>query len=47
VGAKNIMVVNLPNLGDTPVALNANQQLPGTVERLNALSEEHNTALAA
>ncbi|MGB3404955.1 MAG: SGNH/GDSL hydrolase family protein [Microcoleaceae cyanobacterium] len=47
VGAKNIMVVNLPNLGDTPVALNANQQQPGTVERLNALSEEHNTALAA
>ena len=47
VGAKNIMVVNLPNLGDTPVAFNANQQQPGTVERLNDLSEEHNTALAA
>jgi phospholipase/lecithinase/hemolysin len=47
VGAENIMVVNLPNLGDTPVAFNANLAEPGTVERLNALSEEHNTALAA
>ncbi len=47
VGAQNIMVVNLPNLGDTPVALNANQEEPGITNRLNALSEEHNTALAA
>ncbi len=47
VGAKNIMVVNLPNLGDVPVALNANQQEPGTSDRLNGLAEEHNTALAA
>lgn len=47
VGAENIMVVNLPNLGDTPVALNANTVEPGTSDRLNELSAEHNTALAA
>jgi phospholipase/lecithinase/hemolysin len=47
VGAQNIMVVNLPNLGDTPVAFNANEEQPGTTDRLNSLSEEHNTALAA
>ncbi|MGB3532610.1 MAG: SGNH/GDSL hydrolase family protein [Microcoleaceae cyanobacterium] len=47
VGAENIVVVNLPNLGDTPVALNANQAEPGITNRLNTLSAEHNTALAA
>ncbi len=46
VGAKNIMVVNLPNLGDTPIASNSNQQNPGTSDQLNALAAEHNTALA-
>jgi phospholipase/lecithinase/hemolysin len=39
-GAKNVMVLNLPDLGKTPQALNA-----GTSSNLSALTERHNTTL--
>ena len=40
VGAKNIMVVNLPDLGKQPISLNTPDS-----ERLTALTESHNAAL--
>ncbi|MEP0886195.1 SGNH/GDSL hydrolase family protein [Trichocoleus sp. ST-U3] len=40
VGAKNIMVVNLPDLGKTPVSLNTPES-----EELSALVDAHNAAL--
>ena len=45
VGAKNIMVVNLPDLGITPVATSVDQSLPGTSAALCAVSEAHNAGL--
>ncbi|BAZ13906.1 GDSL family lipase [Calothrix sp. NIES-4071] len=39
-GAKNVMVLNLPDLGRTPQALNT-----GTNANLTALTEKHNTTL--
>lgn len=46
VGAENIMVVNLPDLGNTPVALATNQLIPGISEGLNTVTEAHNSALS-
>ena len=45
VGAKNIMVVNLPDLGVTPVATSVDQSLPGTAAAISAVSEAHNAGL--
>lgn len=45
VGAKNIMLVNLPDLGKTPLALGIDTQLPGTSAVLTALTQAHNAAL--
>ncbi|AHE66377.1 GDSL family lysophospholipase PlaA [Legionella oakridgensis] len=39
-GAKNILIVNLPDLGQTPAAYDFNE-----TERLSYLSEEHNSRL--
>lgn len=41
-GAENFLIVNLPNLGDTPLAVDEGAQGP-----LNALTAAHNAALAA
>lgn len=41
-GAENFLIVNLPNLGDTPLAIAEGAQAP-----LNALTAAHNAALAA
>ncbi|MBH8573141.1 SGNH/GDSL hydrolase family protein [Nostocaceae cyanobacterium CENA369] len=49
VGAKNILVVNLPNLGLTPRAQNFDANLPvpsGTSPRLSDLTQEHNSDLS-
>jgi phospholipase/lecithinase/hemolysin len=51
VGAKNIMVVNLPNLGNTPLSNDrspfpAPVIPPGTPDRLNRLTEAHNALLS-
>lgn len=46
VGVKNVVVPNLPNLGITPVALELEQLIPGTSERLNNLTQAHNTGLS-
>lgn len=46
VGARNIMVVNLPQLGSIPVAVNEEQQVPGSINALNTLSEAHNAGLS-
>ena len=40
-GAENFLIVNLPNLGDTPLAVDGGVQGP-----LNALTAAHNAALA-
>lgn len=45
-GAKNILVANLPDLGNTPVAYSVDQSFPGTSAALNALTEAHNTGLS-
>lgn len=45
-GAKNFLVVNLPDLGDTPVARIRNSVDPGTSTRLNALTAAHNSGLS-
>jgi phospholipase/lecithinase/hemolysin len=42
-GAKRIVVANLPDLGDLPIARGNSEQSAG----LNALTQAHNTALAA
>lgn len=47
VGAKNILVANLPDLGNTPRAIAREQFVSGTVAELNALTEEHNLGLSA
>ncbi|NEO71381.1 SGNH/GDSL hydrolase family protein, partial [Moorena sp. SIO3H5] len=46
VGAKNIMVVNLPDLGNTPIALGVDGRVPGTTDALNTLTEDHNSGLS-
>jgi phospholipase/lecithinase/hemolysin len=52
VGARNIMVVNLPNLGITPLANEVDPLFPvpplppGTPDRLNRLTEAHNALLS-
>jgi phospholipase/lecithinase/hemolysin len=51
VGAKNIMVVNLPNLGNIPLTNEGNPFPdpaipPGTSARLNRLTEAHNALLS-
>lgn len=45
-GVKNVMVPNLPSLGNTPLALSLDPLIPGTSSRLNALTQEHNTGLS-
>ena len=45
VGAKNFLVVNLPDLGETPFANFLNESTPGTVDRLNTLTGVHNLLL--
>jgi phospholipase/lecithinase/hemolysin len=49
VGAKNIMLVNLPDLGETPRARSLDPffppVVPGESARLNALTEAHNALL--
>jgi phospholipase/lecithinase/hemolysin len=40
-GAKNIVVLNLPNLGETPFS-----RVRGTSQQLNNLTKQHNTQLA-
>jgi phospholipase/lecithinase/hemolysin len=47
VGAKNILVANLPDLGDTPGSIAREPSVPGTVAQLNALTEAHNSGLSA
>lgn len=44
-GARNVMVVNLSDLGKTPLALSTDQLIPGTSARLNTLTLEHNSGL--
>jgi phospholipase/lecithinase/hemolysin len=51
VGAKNIMVVNLPNLGNIPLSNDRSPFPgpvipPGTPDRLNRLTEAHNALLS-
>jgi phospholipase/lecithinase/hemolysin len=44
-GAKNIMVVNLPSLGQTPLLLGLDQSFPGASQALNTLVGFHNQGL--
>jgi phospholipase/lecithinase/hemolysin len=44
-GAKNIMVVNLPPLGNTPLVLGLNQSFPGASQSFNTLAGFHNQGL--
>ncbi|MBV8885813.1 MAG: SGNH/GDSL hydrolase family protein [Chroococcidiopsidaceae cyanobacterium CP_BM_RX_35] len=44
-GARNVLVVNLADLGKTPLALGTDQLIPGTSARLNTLTQEHNAGL--
>ncbi|BCL35633.1 hypothetical protein NSMS1_20800 [Nostoc sp. MS1] len=46
VGAKNFVVANLPNLGDTPLALGIDSQFNGFSHQLNTLSQQHNLGLS-
>lgn len=45
VGAKNIMLVNLLDLGKAPLALEIDAQIPGTSAALTAIAQAHNAAL--
>ncbi|MBH8565412.1 SGNH/GDSL hydrolase family protein [Nostoc sp. CENA67] len=45
-GAKNLLVVNLPNLGNTPLGLSLDKSIPGTSSGLNTLTQEHNNGLS-
>lgn len=45
IGAKNIMLVNLPDMGKAPLALAIDAQVPGTSAALTALTQAHNAAL--
>ena len=44
-GARNILVTNLPDLGKLPLTRKIDQQIPGTAQGFNALTQEHNAAL--
>jgi phospholipase/lecithinase/hemolysin len=44
-GAKNIMLVGLPPLGNTPLALELDQTVPGISDGLNGLVRFHNQGL--
>ncbi len=46
VGVKNVIVPNLPNLGNTPLALTLDQVIPDTSGRLNRLTKDHNDGLS-
>lgn len=46
VGARNFLVLNLPDLGNAPSSLSVNQQFPGFSAQLNALTEAHNLQLS-
>lgn len=45
VGARNFLVVNLPDLGETPFTDSLNQFFPGIADRLNTLTGIHNSLL--
>lgn len=46
-GVKNVMLLNLANLGDTPLARQVDTFLiPGTTQRLNDLTAKHNQELS-
>lgn len=46
-GVKNVMLINLANLGDTPLARRVDTSLiPGTTQRLNDLTAKHNQELS-
>lgn len=46
-GAKNILVANLPSLGSVPLVLGLDQQFPGISAGLNTLTQAHNQLLDA
>jgi phospholipase/lecithinase/hemolysin len=46
VGAKKILLVNLPPLGDTPLVRRVDQSVPGAAAALNQLADAHNAGLA-
>ncbi len=46
VGVKNLMLVNLPDLGNIPVARQLDTLIPGTTQRLNELTAKHNQELS-
>ncbi|WP_448188209.1 autotransporter domain-containing protein [Azospirillum sp. sgz301742] len=45
-GAREILVPNVPNLGDTPEGREQDATAPGTAARINAIIAGHNAALA-
>ena len=45
-GARQILVPNVPNLGDTPEGREQEASMPGTAARLNGIIAGHNAALA-
>lgn len=45
IGARKIVVSNLPDLGNTPLVLGLNQSFPGISPGLNLLSQAHNASL--
>ncbi len=45
VGARNFLVVNLPDLGETPFTDSLNQFFPGIASQLNTLTGIHNSLL--
>ena len=45
-GAREILVPNVPNLGDTPEGREQEANAPGTAARVNSIIAGHNTALA-
>lgn len=44
-GARNFLIPNLPDLGETPLAHNLNQLFPSASSQLSALTAEHNLLL--
>lgn len=44
-GAKHLLVLNMPDLSNTPIAAALDQQTPGVQERLRTLTNAHNTLL--
>jgi len=45
-GAREILVPNIPNLGDTPEGREQDAAAPGTAARINGIVASHNAALA-